>query len=43
MMAKSTVMSVASTFACGVTPFALAMGGAGGLVFGVACGLTNAA
>ena len=43
MYGKSTLMGVASTIACGVTPYALAMSGAGGLVFGLACGLTNAA
>ncbi len=43
MTGKSILMGVASTFACGLTPYALAMSGAGGLVFGLACGLTNAA
>lgn len=43
MMGNSTAMSIVTTFACGLTPYALAVGGAGGLVFGVACGLTSAA
>ncbi len=43
MMGDSMAMSIVSTFACGLTPYALAMGGAGGAVFGVACGLTHAA
>ena len=43
MMGNSTAMSIVSTVACSLTPYAMAMGGAGGLVFGVACGLTNAA
>lgn len=43
MTGKSLVMGVASTLACGLTPYALALGGAGGVVFGLACGLTNAA
>ena len=43
MYGKSTLMGVAGTFACALTPYALALGGAGGMVFGVACGLTSAA
>ncbi len=40
---KSTYMGMAGTFACSVTPYALALGGAAGMVFGLACGLTSAA
>lgn len=43
MYGKSTVMSVASTIACGLTPLGLGLGGVPGAVFGVACGFTNAA
>ena len=40
---KSPYMGMAGTFACSVTPYALALGGAAGMVFGLACGLTSAA
>ena len=43
LMGDSKAMSIVSTVACSVTPYALAMGGAGGMVFGLACGLTSAA
>ena len=43
MMGDSKAMAIVGTFACSLTPYALAMGGAGGAVFGVACGLTHAA
>ena len=43
MYGKSTYMGMAGTFACSVTPYALALGGAAGMVFGLACGLTSAA
>ncbi len=38
----SYAMSIVSTFACGLTPLALGMSGAGGVVFGLACGITAA-
>ena len=43
MMGNSNAMAIVSTVACAVTPYALAMGGAGGMVFGLACGLTSQA
>ena len=43
MTGDSYAMAIASTFACSMTPYALALTGAGGVVFGIACGLTNAA
>ena len=43
LYAHSTWMSFVSTATCGLVPAALAMGGAGGIVFGLACGFTGAA
>lgn len=40
---NSTAMSIVSTFACGLTPVALGLTGGGGVVFGLACGITSAA
>lgn len=43
MMGDSKAMSVVSTFACSLVPLGLGLGGAGGAVFGIACGLTSLA
>lgn len=40
---NSTAMSIVSTFTCSLAPVALGISGAGGVVFGIACGVTAAA
>ena len=41
-MMDSYAMSIVSTMACGLAPLALGISGAGGVVFGIACGITAA-
>ena len=40
---NSTAMSIVSTFTCSLVPVGLGIGGAGGVIFGIACGVTAAA
>ena len=42
-MMDSKLMSIVSTFTCSLVPVGLGLSGAGGVVFGIACGLTSAA
>ncbi len=43
VMGDSKAMSVVSTLTCSLVPLGLGLGGAGGAVFGVACGLSSLA